>query len=42
MAPVETAGGLVKPLGIRTVKLYLLKSNSRRTELTLYDVIYMP
>ena len=42
MAPVESASGLVRPLGIRTVKLYLPKSNGRRTELTLYDVIYMP
>ena len=42
MAPVKTAGGLVKLLSIGTVKLYLPKSNGRRTELTLYDVIYMP
>jgi hypothetical protein len=42
MGPVDTAGGPVIPVGIGTVKLYLPKSNGGRTELTLYDVIYMP
>jgi hypothetical protein len=39
---VDTAGGVVIPLGKGLVKLWVKKTNSTDTELILQDVVFMP
>ena len=42
MNPVETAGGLVTPPGIGTVKIDILKTDGSIIQLTLKDITYLP
>ena len=42
LSPVQTAGGPVKPPGVGTVQLKVVKTDGSTMELTLYDVTYMP
>ena len=42
LRPVQTAGGSVKPPGLGTIQLKVLKTDRSTMELTLYDVTYMP